>query len=139
MTPLELLAHLETSGYRLRAKDGKLFGPPGLPEDMKSLVKEHKQTLVALVTHQCPVCNQPIKTNLDTPNVLYIECSHDPAHFGHHIPKIKGEPSYVTAGGVRPTVCVECSSPNDGPWKYCAACWLKFIEDDMQKTGTHGD
>lgn len=130
VTPLELLAHLEKSGYRLRAKDGKLFGPPGMPDELAALVKEHKASLITLITFQCPLCNQPVRTNLDTPNVLHIECATVPAHFSHMIPRQRNKPSFVTSKGMKPPDCKECGRPNDGDWKYCAACWLRFFEED---------
>jgi len=129
-TPLELLEHLEATGYRLRLKDGRLYGPPGLAPEIVELVKYHKSSLIALITHQCPLCNQPIREALNTDNVLYIECVSDPAHFAHAMPKHRGM-MFLTSGGVKPEKCVQCGLPNDGPYKYCGACWLKLIEEDM--------
>lgn len=129
-TPLELLDYLESNGYKLKARDGRLVGPPGLAPEIVAAVKEHKASLITLITFQCPLCNQPVRTNLDTPNVLYIECVADPSHFSHMIPKHRNKPSFVTSKGIKPPDCKECGKPNDGDWKYCAACWLRFFEED---------
>lgn len=138
-TPLELLAHLEAQGYRLRVKDGKIFGPRGMEPELAALVKENKNSLIALMTYQCPICNQPIRTVMNTENVLYIECPTEPIHFAHHMPRKRGQPSFVSTGGIRPEKCVECAGPNNGPWKYCDACWLKAIGDDMEQQNSAAD
>ena len=140
-SPLELLTYLEDAGFKLKVRDGKLVGPKGLSPELVEAVKEEKDSLMALITYQCPRCNQAIRENFNTPHGLYIQCTTDPVHFALIIPKERGKPSFASCGGIKPTHCKECGALNDGEWKYCNACWLKFISEDMeqQKTGTAGD
>lgn len=135
-TPLELLDHLEASGYKLKIKGGHLVGPPGLDPEIVAWVKYHKESLITLITFQCPRCHQPIREAMNTANVLYIECVTDPTHFAHVMPKIRGGYTFVTTQGLKPSHCKECSGPNDGQWLYCSGCWLRLIEDDMQAQAT---
>jgi hypothetical protein len=130
-SPLDLLTWLEANGYQLRIEDGKLYGPPGLQPEVVEQVKYHKSSLIALISYQCPICNQPIRDALKTENLLYIECCADPTHFGLQIPLKHGQPSFITSGGVKPSRCVQCDKPNDGEWKYCAVCWLALFEEDQ--------
>lgn len=129
-TPLELLDWLEANGYKLKVRDGRLVGPPGLLPEVVEAVKAHKASLITLITYQCPNCNQPIREAMNTPNVLYVECVTDPTHFSHVIPKRRGFPTFLTTGGYKPNLCKQCNGDNDGEWLYCSACWLKLFEED---------
>lgn len=125
--PMRLLQELESDGVKLSVRKGKLFGSKNMTPVQTSVVKANKSALLAVITHQCPTCNQPLRT-FDCPTYRALQCPTDALHFYEELMKPGAKYKFVLTGGVRPTTCQECGAHNDGEYKYCDACWRKFIE-----------
>lgn len=86
MTPTRLLAHLEQSGVKLSMRKGQLFASKTATQEQRDQIAANKEGLVAVITHQCPRCNQPLRTRLNrVDQVSYLECATDATHFGERM------------------------------------------------------
>jgi len=132
--PLRLLAELEAAGFKLSVRDGKIHGPVGmLTEEAKEAVRENKEALIALISFQCPRCNQPLR-GYEEDHFKSVQCPLDITHFYELMNKNFGEPMYLTTDGKKPERCQDCGGYNNGPYKWCDRCWLKIIEADEKES-----
>ena len=124
--PHELLAQLEREGVKLTIKDGKLFGSRSMTTEQRALVSENKSGLIAVLTHQCPVCNQVLRIN-ESAGWLYLECVADKTHYSELRNKRPGEPMGFFSDS-EPRACDRCQQP---ALTYIGRC-LPCIESESE-------
>jgi hypothetical protein len=128
-SPMFVLRLLEREGVKLSVRDGKLYGSKFSQQWQRDLVKEYKVGLLCVLTHQCHVCNQPIRV-LESDRVLAIECVTTPLHYFERINKFPGKRMRIFTDYETPPNCEECGRSNTNDMKHCDPCWLRAIEGE---------
>lgn len=76
----EALIALESRYGRFRVQDGQLYGPKGLADDEREIVKRYKAEFIELISTCCRQCYAPLViTEFET--YIQHECSVTPLHY----------------------------------------------------------
>ncbi len=91
MSPTRLRDQLAATGVKLQVRNGVLFASLRTPEQ-RELIAANKRGLIAVLTYQCPECNQPLRLRADTHGITWLECEKDRVHFGERLGELETIP-----------------------------------------------
>lgn len=91
MSPHQILAKLKTEGVILKVARGRLLGPKSMTKAQRELVNSNRSGLIAVLTNQCPKCDQPLRLT-ETSRYFELECPSSGVHYWEVVNKRPGQP-----------------------------------------------
>lgn len=89
MSPTKLRDQIESTGVKLGVRKGVLHASKNATEEQRKTIAANKRGLIAVLTYDCPECNQKLRCRVSADETTWLECALDPVHYGEQLGKLE--------------------------------------------------